>query len=95
VPEVVDRAASGAVAIRSAIRCVERYLRGMDEAKAWTFVLHDVHGYDLEEVSSITGVSRAAAQSRLVRGRKALHERIAKDPELASLFADLARREEA
>ncbi|MFZ5890886.1 MAG: RNA polymerase sigma factor [Myxococcota bacterium] len=95
VPDVVDRAAAGAVTIRSAIRCVEKYLRGMDVNKAWTFVLHDVHGYDLEEVSAITGVSRAAAQSRLVRGRKALHERIAKDPELSSLLSDLAHRGDA
>lgn len=95
VPDIADRSATGAVAIRSAIRCVEKYLRGMDESKAWTFVLHDVHGYDLEEVSSITGVSRAAAQSRLVRGRRALHERIAKDPELATLLTDLARKGDA
>ncbi|MGC4090255.1 MAG: RNA polymerase sigma factor [Polyangiaceae bacterium] len=95
VPDVVDRAATGTVAIRSAIRCVEKYLRGMDVNKAWTFVLHDVHGYDLEEVSAITGVSRAAAQSRLVRGRKALHERIAKDPELATLLSDLSQRGDA
>ena len=95
VPDVVDRAAAGAVTIRSAIRCVEKYLRGMDANKAWTFVLHDVHGYDLEEVSAITGVSRAAAQSRLVRGRKALHERIAKDPELSSLLSDLSHKGEA
>ena len=95
VPDVVDRAAAGTVQIRSAIRCVEKYLRGMDVNKAWTFVLHDVHGYDLEEVSAITGVSRAAAQSRLVRGRKALHERIAKDPELSSLLSDLSHKGEA
>jgi len=92
LPEVVDRSSAGVVGLRSAMRCVEKYLRDMDSNKAWTFVLHDVHGYDLEEISSITGVSRAAAQSRLVRGRKLLHERIAKDPELAGLLLDLAHK---
>ena len=52
-------------------------------------MLHDVHGYDLREVAEITGATRAATQSRLVRGRKELHERIAADPDLAAVLADL------
>jgi len=42
-----------------------------------------VHGYDLKEVSQITGTSLSAAQSRLVRGRREIHERFRNDEALA------------
>jgi RNA polymerase sigma-70 factor, ECF subfamily len=84
--EVVDRVAGTAVSHRSTIRRVEAHLRKLDSRKAWAFVLHDVEGFSLSEVSEITGASPAAAQTRLVRGRRELHARIAGDPELASLL---------
>jgi RNA polymerase sigma-70 factor, ECF subfamily len=74
-------------AARSTLRRVLVHLDGIDQAKAWAYMLHDVCGYDLREVAQITDTSVAAAQSRLVRGRRELHQRLAADPELAPLLA--------
>jgi RNA polymerase sigma-70 factor, ECF subfamily len=72
--------------LRNVMRRVLAHLGAIDATKAWTFLLHDVCGYDLREIADITGVSMAAAQTRLVRGRREVHERIATDPELANLL---------
>jgi RNA polymerase sigma-70 factor (ECF subfamily) len=79
-----DGTLRGAI-LRNVVRRVLAHLDTIDENKAWTFVLHDVCGYELREICEITGVSMAAAQTRLVRGRREVHERIAADPELANL----------
>jgi RNA polymerase sigma-70 factor (ECF subfamily) len=51
-----------------------RVLSSISSAHAEAVVLHDLLGHDLAEIARLTGVSVAAAQSRLVRGRrKALH----------------------
>jgi RNA polymerase sigma-70 factor (ECF subfamily) len=79
----VTRSHGGAVAARQAIERIRVELERMDGNRAWTFLLHDVFGYDLKEVGQITGVSLSAAQSRLVRGRREIHERIRTDPALS------------
>ncbi len=75
---------------RQAMQRVRRHLGNMEEHRAWTFLLHDVYGYDLKEIGLITGASLSATQSRLVRGRRELHERIRQDGELAHFFDDLS-----
>ena len=57
------------------------HLAAIDPVKAQTLFLHDVLGHELAEVAVLTGVSLAAAQSRLVRGRRELVESMAKGDE--------------
>lgn len=60
---------------RAEIAELHAILGSMDPAQAETVLLHDVHGHELSEIALIMGVSVAAAQSRLVRGRKDLLRR--------------------
>jgi len=77
------RSHADTVAARQAIERIRAELEGMNPDRAWAFLLHDVYGYDLKEVGEITGASLSAAQSRLVRGRREIHERIRGDQALA------------
>jgi len=80
-----DRTVHDAI-LRDGMRRILAHLESIDASKAWTFLLHDVCGYDLREIAEITGASMAAAQTRLVRGRREVHARIAADLELANLL---------
>jgi len=72
--------------LREAIKRIAEHLAAMSADRAWAFVLHDVCGYSLEEVSHICGISAVAAQSRLVRGRRELHARVAEDARLSEIL---------
>jgi RNA polymerase sigma-70 factor, ECF subfamily len=96
VPPSHELAASGPgpstdVMLRNLVARVRMHLDRIAPAKAWAFLLHDVCGYDLREAARIMDVSVAAAQQRLVRGRRELHELIEGDPELANWRAGVER----
>jgi RNA polymerase sigma-70 factor, ECF subfamily len=57
---------------RSELQRLENLLGGMKPEQSLTVVLHDLLGHELAEIAQFTGVTAAAAQSRLVRGRKEL-----------------------
>jgi RNA polymerase sigma-70 factor (ECF subfamily) len=73
-------------ATRELLGQVATHLESMNPRRVWAFLLHDVLGYDLHEIAEMTGSTTAAAQSRLSRGRRELHGRIAKDPALVDLL---------
>jgi len=66
------------VTLRRDIDRVRAELGQMNATRAEALLLHDVLGHDLAEIAALTGVSIAAAQSRLVRGRHELMERLGK-----------------
>lgn len=55
---------------RAEILRLQRVLIQMNPGQAQAVYLHDVMGHDLTEIAEIAGTTVAAAQSRLVRGRK-------------------------
>jgi RNA polymerase sigma-70 factor (ECF subfamily) len=74
---------------------VNRALVGLGPKKARVVYLHDVLGYQLDEVATMLGTSVAAAQSRLVRGRKEIVETMRPEGRAASRRAGEHRTEPA
>ena len=77
--------------MRQLLARIGAHLDLINEERAWAFVLHDLLGYDLREVAEMTKTSVMAAQSRLSRGRRELHERIAADADLVHLLPVAAK----
>jgi RNA polymerase sigma-70 factor, ECF subfamily len=83
-PQSSTYAAAGTVSIdlerqssaRATLTLVMGELSEMNPRRAEALILHDIEGYDLEEIAALTKISVAAAQSRLVRGRKELLKRL-------------------
>ena len=65
-----------ALEARDDLRQLRRALATLSPGRAEAVLLHDAMGYDLSEVAQMTNSSEAAVQSRLVRGRRDLQERL-------------------
>jgi RNA polymerase sigma-70 factor (ECF subfamily) len=89
--EIVGSLPSQTVEARQIATRIGAHLMAMNADRAWAYMLHDVGGYSLEEIAHIAGISTAAAQSRLSRGRRELHQRIAADPALGQLLKETRR----
>lgn len=76
VPEFVDAVEPSDVVsqleARSELSRLVQFFDRMRPEQSLTVLLHDGFGHEVTEISALTGVSVAAAQSRLVRGRRQL-----------------------
>jgi RNA polymerase sigma-70 factor (ECF subfamily) len=61
---------------RHELERVRRELSAMNPERSEVMLLHDMLGKDLSEIAVLLDISVAAAQSRLVRGRKELERRL-------------------
>jgi RNA polymerase sigma-70 factor (ECF subfamily) len=64
------------LAARQALERIRLELSRMNHARAEVLVLHEVNGMELTEIARVLGISVAAAQSRLTRGRRELLQRL-------------------
>jgi RNA polymerase sigma-70 factor (ECF subfamily) len=76
MPEALELVATSndtpelAVDVRRRMETLRAALSATKRDRAEAVILHDVLGHELTEIARLTGVSVAAAQSRLVRGRR-------------------------
>lgn len=66
----------GALEARDELKLLRGALATLSPGRAEAVLLHDAFGYDLAEVAELTSSTEAAVQSRLVRGRRDLTERL-------------------
>jgi RNA polymerase sigma-70 factor (ECF subfamily) len=64
------------LAARQALERIRGELSRMNHGRAEVLVLHEVNGMELSEIARALGISVAAAQSRLTRGRRELLQRL-------------------
>ncbi len=69
------------VGVQEQIGVVQAHMAIMNPRRAMVLVLHDVLGNELAETAKILGISIAAAQSRLVRGRRELLRKLGEGDE--------------
>jgi RNA polymerase sigma-70 factor, ECF subfamily len=65
--------------VQERLHRVQSALLGLGEQKANVIFLHDVLGHELSDVAGILKITVAAAQSRLVRGRREIIEQVGTD----------------
>ena len=68
-----------ATEVRRRVAALHVALAATKRDRAEAVILHDLLGHELAEIARLTGVSVAAAQSRLVRGRRDVTERMLKE----------------
>jgi RNA polymerase sigma-70 factor, ECF subfamily len=66
----------GQLDARQTLERVRAELAAMNAARAEVLLLHEVNGLELADIARVLGISVAAAQSRLSRGRRELAERL-------------------
>jgi RNA polymerase sigma-70 factor (ECF subfamily) len=74
--ENADRAQRADADVQPDLEKLRDALVRIDPVKAETVVLHDILGHELAEIAVLMNTTVAAAQSRLVRGRRELAEQI-------------------
>ena len=78
------------IGVRDRIRHAQTHLTAMSYNRAIVLVLHDILGHELAEIAATLDISIAAAQSRLVRGRRELLKRLELDEESLGTGGDRA-----